>query len=150
DNKELFILAGLCNHVKKHHAAAVPLYRDALADPKVGRNLALQAHYHAACAAACAAAGKGKDADKLDAKERAALRQQALEWLRTELSGWGKLSAANPAPAVKALEQWQRAPELAEVRDEEALADLSAAERDAWRKLWADVDALLTKVRAAG
>jgi hypothetical protein len=34
---------------------------------------------------------------------------------------------------------------LSEVRDEDGLAKLPAAERDEWKKLWADVDALLQK-----
>jgi len=35
------------------------------------------------------------------------------------------------------------------VRDADALAKLPEAERETWRKLWADVDALLAKVNMA-
>jgi len=40
----------------------------------------------AARAAALAAARKGEDAAKLDTKEQARLRQQALDWLRADLA----------------------------------------------------------------
>jgi hypothetical protein len=43
------------------------------------------------------------------------------------------------------LRHWQQDSDLAGVRDKGALAKLPAAERDAWRKLWADVDALLKR-----
>jgi hypothetical protein len=43
---------------------------------------AQQYRYNAACCAALAAGGQGKDADKLDDKERARLREQACDWLR--------------------------------------------------------------------
>jgi hypothetical protein len=43
------------------------------------------------------------------------------------------------------LEHWQRDIDLVSVRDAAALKKLSAEEREAWRKLWADVAALLKK-----
>ena len=46
--------------------------------------------YNAACTAALAGCGQGVDADKLDAKERARLRQQALDWLRADLKAYRK------------------------------------------------------------
>jgi hypothetical protein len=36
-------------------------------------------------------------------------------------------------------------PDLASVRDQEALAKLTEAERAAWQQLWADVEQLLKK-----
>jgi hypothetical protein len=41
------------------------------------------------------------------------------------------------------LRQWQQDPALAGVRESSALSTLPEVERDAWQKLWADVEALL-------
>jgi hypothetical protein len=41
------------------------------------------------------------------------------------------------------LRRWKADPDLAGVRDEEALATLPGAERRAWRDLWAEVEALI-------
>jgi hypothetical protein len=43
------------------------------------------------------------------------------------------------------LQHWQQDPDLASVRGDKALAAMPAEERDAWRKLWADVAALAEK-----
>ena len=47
--------------------------------------------------------------------------------------------------AVKVLAHWREDDDLAGVRDADALMKLPDAERDAWRQLWADLDALLPK-----
>jgi hypothetical protein len=49
------------------------------------------------------------------------------------------------AEAVQALRHWREDANLAGVRDADALAKLPEAERADWRKLWADVDAVLQK-----
>jgi hypothetical protein len=83
--------------------------------------------------------------------ERSKLRKQAREWLEAELKTWTKLLA--PANAqqresiAKTLRHWQRDTELASVRDEAALAQLAEKERNEWKSLWANVDALLKKAR---
>jgi hypothetical protein len=41
------------------------------------------------------------------------------------------------------LRHWQEDSDLAGVRDSAALADLPAAERDAWCKVWAEVALVL-------
>jgi hypothetical protein len=48
---------------------------------------------------------------------------------------------------VQTLRHWQTDPDLAGVRDKEAFATLPEAEREAWRKLWGDVEGLLQKVQ---
>jgi hypothetical protein len=100
-----------------------------------------------------AAAGQGKDADKLDDKERTRLRKQALDWLRADLVMWSELlEKATPQQRTvvqKTLAHWKRDADLTTVRDKEPLAKLPEAEREAWQKLWADVDALLAKARPA-
>jgi hypothetical protein len=52
------------------------------------------------------------------------------------------------AEAILALRHWKEAPDLAGVRDADALDKLPQREHDDWRKLWADVDALLQKTAA--
>jgi hypothetical protein len=49
---------------------------------------------------------------------------------------------------VRTLAHWQRDPDLAGVRDTDALKQLPEDEREAWRKLWAEVAAL--RQRAGG
>ncbi len=114
-------------------------------------NWHIDAVYDAACAASLGAAGKGVDSG-LDDKERARLRSQALDWLRIDLNAWDKRRRDGPkaGPEIqKTLQDWQKDSDLAGVRDADALAKLPEAEREAWRKLWADVDALLAKVDPA-
>jgi hypothetical protein len=102
-----------------------------------------------ACATLLAAAGQGNDAGKLDARGRSALCQQALDWLRADFEAWGKrLAGAMPSQRqaiLQTLRPWQEDADLAGVSDDKALAALPAAERAAWKKLWADVADLARK-----
>jgi hypothetical protein len=96
-----------------------------------------------ACCAALAGFGQGSDAPAGEA-ERARLRAQALAWLRADLTGGGTLARGDDPKALQgSLHRWREASDLAGVRDADALAQLPDAERDDWRKLWADVDAVL-------
>ena len=144
-------LAWLCR-LRRLHVGATRLAAEAFADPQVAPNL-VQAHrYNAACSAALAASGQGVDADKLDDKERARLRQQALNWLRADLALRAKqLETGKPADRAafqQAMRHWQRDSDVAGIRDAAALAKLPAEERAACEKLWADVAALLKKAEA--
>jgi hypothetical protein len=133
----------------RHYLNAVRLYRDAFARQP---QLAGAHRYNAACAAALAAAGAGADASKRDDRERARLRQQALDWLRADLALWGKQTESGTpqtrALVQKTLRHWQQDSDLAGVRDRSALASMSPGEREECQKLWADVAALLTKADA--
>jgi hypothetical protein len=78
-------------------------------------------------------------------------RRQALAWLRADLAFYTK-EAERADPAVKQtvrqrLEHWQKDADLAGLRDTGALAKLPEAEREAWRSVWADVQALLRRVQ---
>ena len=80
------------------------------------------------------------------------LRRQALRWLRADLAAYTQL-AGRDDPKLKLvipqrLGHWQQDADLAPVRDAEALNKLPEYERDAWRRLWADVDALGKKMEA--
>ncbi len=48
--------------------------------------------------------------------------------------------------ARTALAHWQQERDLAGVRDKQALANLPAAERAEWEKLWAEVAGLLRRL----
>jgi serine/threonine protein kinase/Tfp pilus assembly protein PilF len=144
-------LAQLCN-VKRLHRAAARFYTDAFAaEPKLADDLRAEHRYNAACAAALAGCGQGKDADKLDDKERVRLRRQALDWLRTDLEAWGRLLDEGPdrpgrmATGTRALKHWLVDSDFAGVRGPEALARVPEAERNEWQKLWSRVADLLNR-----
>jgi hypothetical protein len=98
------------------------------------------------CVAALAGCGQGADAAKLDEKERARLRRQALDWLRADLTAWGKLLDKQPEKARAAVQQalrhWQEDSDLAGVRGD-GLTRLPEAELQPWQQLWVDVERML-------
>jgi len=145
--EERLALAEWCSIQKLPHAAA-GLYAAAFAvDPKLAEDLTASHRSNAARYAALAAAGVGEDAATLDEKERSRLRQQALDWLRADLTLRHKqLQSSTPGEADKAraaLRHWQQDSDLAGIRDQAALARLPAQEREPCSRLWADVAALL-------
>jgi serine/threonine-protein kinase len=99
--------------------------------------------------AALAGTGQGADATDLGDEQRARWRKQALDWLREDLALLGKrLDEGTPqahAEVAGTLRHWQKTPDLAGLRDDDALAKLPEAEREACRKLWADVESLGTR-----
>jgi serine/threonine-protein kinase len=152
DTAERLALAHLCQE-QKRVAAATRFYADAFAaEPKVAGDLKAQHRYEAARAAGLAGCGRGQDAAQLDDQERARLRRQALEWLRADLALYAAMVEKGPAQAravvPKQLACWQRDPQFAGVRGG-ALAQLPAAERPPWQKLWAEVAALRKRAAKA-
>ncbi len=81
--------------------------------------------------------------------ERTLLRQQALDWLRADLTAWQNLlekSREKTAPIVRQkLQHWLKDDDFNGVRGPDALARLPQAEREAWQQLWADVEMTLAK-----
>jgi tetratricopeptide (TPR) repeat protein len=149
---ERLALARVCQVKKLNHAAA-QLYLDLFAaEPKLADDLKAVHRYRAACAASLAAAGQGEDAGKLDDKEKARLRKQALDWLRADLALHTKQvesgQAAERTAAQKALRHAQKDTDFDGLRDAAALAKLPAEERAAYERLWVDVAALLQKAQA--
>jgi serine/threonine protein kinase/Flp pilus assembly protein TadD len=146
DVGELLDLAQLCLY-KQLYAASVRFFGEAFAAQK---ELTNDHRYNAACAAALAGCGQGKDADALDPKERSRLRQQALAWLRAELTAWRQRLEKDPDKArrlvARQMQHWQRDVDFAGVRDEDGLTKLPEAERSAWRQLWAEVEELFVQV----
>jgi tetratricopeptide (TPR) repeat protein len=148
DTAQRLALTGVCE-AKKRWAAAARLYADAFAaDPKQADGVHPGNRYDAARAAALAGCGKGKDAPAA-AEERARLRRRALRWLQEHLAFTAGHLASGAPRAREGVQEWLRIwqtdPDLAGIRDSAALARLAAEERAAWRKLWADVAALLKK-----
>jgi serine/threonine-protein kinase len=142
--------ARLCA-LKRRYAAAARFWRGAFAAaPKLAEMEPGSPRYNAACAAALAGYGLGKDADKLDDQERARWRRQALDWLRQDLTRWGKaLDRGNAQTRVRVrqeLQRWLTDEDLAGVRGRAALARLPDEERRRWQRLWSDVEALLGSV----
>jgi serine/threonine-protein kinase len=141
-------LAQLC-YDKGLHGVATRLWSDALAaDPRLADDRRAQHRYSGACAAALAGSGRGRD-EPPDEAARAGFRRQALDWLRAELAAWSGVLEKGPAQArpdiTRTLQHWKADGDLAGVRDPDAVARLPEPERRAWRALWADVDALLTR-----
>jgi hypothetical protein len=101
----------------------------------------------AACSAALSAAGKGSEEPPLDEPAKARWRRQALDWLRADLA-YGTKIAQIDLPVVKEvvilrLRRWKVEPDLACVRDDDALDKLPEADQKAWRDFWAEVEALI-------
>jgi tetratricopeptide (TPR) repeat protein len=145
---ESLAVAEVC-HCKQRDSDAVAFSRRAFEQqPNLADNLNAGLRSSAAFAAALAGTGRGEQAGSLDPSGRAELRKQALTWLREELDAWGRCSADEKArrAAEAELRLWQRHPNLAGVRDR-AASRLPEDERQAWRRFWADVNALVNAVR---
>jgi tetratricopeptide (TPR) repeat protein len=151
DNAERLALAQMCYDTKRHASAARFWTQALAADPKLADDRRVEYRYNAACTAALAAAGQATNDPKPDDAARAKLRTQALDWLKAELGSWAKVLDSGDANArqvvAQTVQHWQVDPDLAGIRDGDALAKLPEAERKAWQDLWAEVDALLARAR---
>jgi tetratricopeptide (TPR) repeat protein len=97
--------------------------------------------YRAACAAVLKATGPGSKNGHPGDTERAALRRQALGWLRANLE---LIKQANHGKLVMtSLSTWQQERAFASVRNPAELATLPTEEREAWQQLWVDVAAII-------
>jgi tetratricopeptide (TPR) repeat protein len=131
-------------------AAAARFWREAIElDPRLGDDRQAEHRYNAACAAALAGCFQTNDDPRPSDDQKTKLRQQALDWLNAELGASAKLlaTASNEERAGigKTLERWREDTDLRGIRDDAGLAKLPETERTAFRKLWAEVDALLRK-----
>jgi tetratricopeptide (TPR) repeat protein len=151
DAEEHLELADLCSRYKQLPTTASQFYTEAFVlEPKFAEDMESRHRYNAARSAALAAAGRGKDAGQLKDTDRTRLRKQALDWLRADLAAWTKLAddAKEHARIRQMLQHWQKDPDLAGIRDPDAVAKLPADEPEACKKLWADVADLLKNVEA--
>jgi serine/threonine-protein kinase len=148
DNDERLALLGVCQF-EGRHAAAARLCADAFAaDRKLAEDFAAGHRYIAVRHAALAASGRGADAPK-DDKDRSRLRGQALDWLKADLTAWGKLAEGPTEQRLRVrqtLTHWRADTDLTGVRDKDSLAKLPRDERAKWQELWGEVDALLERV----
>jgi tetratricopeptide (TPR) repeat protein len=148
---DLLNLAFICSTPARHlYAAAARFYSAAFdAQPQLAGAQPSLHRYNAACAAAQAGCGQGKDASPLSEEKSADLRRQALEWLRADLAAWRAVLQEQPAKALpvvaKQMAHWLEDTDLAGVRGPEAPAQLPDEERQAWQKLWAEVEQLCKK-----
>jgi tetratricopeptide (TPR) repeat protein len=150
DNAERLALAQRAYDTRRYTTAA-KLWGDALeADPKLADDRQAQHRYNAACAAALTAAGHSECEPAPSEEAKAKLRERARRWLTAELATWTRLLESAKGQerdaATQALAHWKRDPDLAGVRDAEALAKLPESERKAWQALWADVDHRLRSI----
>jgi len=144
---ERLTLADLCWRYKSYHATAVRIFAEVFAaQPTFADDLAKGLRYSAACSASLAAAGKGHDPQKLDSADFLKLRANALTWLRADLQILAKNARASEPRtvlmAIATLSLWRKDTDFASVREKQALALLPAGERNAWQKLWTDVQDL--------
>jgi serine/threonine-protein kinase len=148
---DLLSYADVCRY-KRREADATRFYVKAFAlHPNLDDELGVFHRYNAACVAARAGAGQDAAASGADAAERTRFRAQSRRWLQDLLDAAAKPEPKDAPPAVLAACLclcWQTDPDLAAVRDKDALAKLPDAERKDWQKLWSDVDALLRKTEA--
>ena len=133
---------------RKEFAAAARFWAEAFAaDPKLAADRKAQRLDHAAHAAILAADGRGKDEPPPDDRAKARLRAQAADWLKADLAAWAKLlqpgSNQDRAALRQATLRWKTDPDLASIRDSEALKKLPEDEQKPWRTLWAAVETLL-------
>jgi serine/threonine-protein kinase len=169
DNDERLSLVGICQFQGRCHAAA-RLYADAFAsDPGLveeftsacrsripgGDNsrlshlesLTTDFRYPAARCAALAGCGLSEDGVRLSELERSRWREQARDWLRADLAEWTRTvdsgSRGGRVLAGKMLTHWPADPGLSGVREASTLDELPPGERQEWRRLWSDVEALL-------
>jgi serine/threonine-protein kinase len=151
NSDDAIALAEMCQQYKQRHVSSTRLYAEAFtAQPNLAADLNQQHRYNATCSAALAAAGQGEDARLLPDKVVAMFRRWALGWLRDDLTAYTKL-AGQSKPAVKQfiqqqLTHWRSDPDLASVREPQALDRLPNNERAAWQALWRDVDELAKRV----
>jgi tetratricopeptide (TPR) repeat protein len=113
-----------------------------------------EARYLAARCAALAGCGLGRDGAGLSRAERARWRQQARAWLRADLALWVKTLDSGLKDdldlARRMLTHWQIEPDLAGIRDLEALDEASAEEHDECFALWDQVGAVLRRIAVPG
>jgi tetratricopeptide (TPR) repeat protein/tRNA A-37 threonylcarbamoyl transferase component Bud32 len=147
DARERLILARYCQMHKQMCVTATCYYNQAFAaQPALADNLDTWDRFFAASAAAQSGCGQGKDADKLDAKERARHRRQAIDWLLADLKAYRQMiekSASKAGPMIaQRMQHWLQDDNFAGVRGAGSLGKLPEVERKEWQKLWEEVEAM--------
>jgi serine/threonine-protein kinase len=141
--EELRTFAIMAYYVR-HYDAATSLFaeaieREAKPEPQDFNARLAEDRYNGACAAALAGSGQGQDAPPRDDPARAQRRHQALQWLRENLASKDSHPQAYVSGGIM-LPHWEHDPDLAGVRDAQALEALPEDERQAWRSFWAEIE----------
>jgi serine/threonine-protein kinase len=149
DNDERLALLGVCQFTNRTLALA-RLYADSFAEaPPLAKAVGPIHRYAAARSAAMAGSGLSPDGGNLSEAERTRWRKQARDGFACELAAWAeKLNGGTTADRRLVwwmLSYWRADPDLARVRERDALDRLSAPERDEWLALWTGVDALFNR-----
>jgi tetratricopeptide (TPR) repeat protein len=149
DASESLAVARMC-YDRKLHTASARFWSEAFQlQPKLMEDMQAQYRYNAACAAALAGCGQGKDDPPPDEAAMIRWRKQAIDWLKADLAAWSMNLETGPPQArfaiSKTLQHWKADPDLAGLRDRAALDKLPGDEQNAYRALWAEVNALLMK-----
>jgi serine/threonine-protein kinase len=101
--------------------------------------------YLAARCAALAGSGIGDDAADIGDAERTSWRDRARQWLLADLKAWNTTPDDPRGVAQQMLTLWQADPDLAQVREPDAIKKLTPDEREEWNALWTDVRRALRK-----
>jgi serine/threonine-protein kinase len=130
--------------VKRRYLDAVRLFDEAFAlEPAQDDDVS---------AAACAASRAAEEASDTPA-ERTRLLNRAIAWMRADLAAWSKaLDGGKEADRLRLLRSvysWRREPNLAPIRDADAIRALPPEQQAQCRALWRDVNALLMRAEAA-
>jgi serine/threonine-protein kinase len=130
-------------YARGRYAAAARYGEQALSMAPDVEELEEDARVFVARCAVLAAAGKGEDGGRIGPRETRRLRGRALDWLSDELDRWTTRLESSPREHVvrvrAELRSWLTDADLAFVRAEGHLADLTSKERDEYRRLWEDV-----------
>jgi serine/threonine-protein kinase len=154
DNDERLALLGVCQFTNRSVALA-RLYADAFtAAPLLARDIRFGLRFRAACAAALAGCGRGEGGASLGHQEQARWRKQAHAWLKLDLAAWARMVDSGPRAvrdlARRRLQAWRSDPDLAGLREADALKKLPVLEKKEWLALWKEVDALLDRQEKPG
>jgi serine/threonine-protein kinase len=109
--------------------------------------------YMAARCAASAGCGHGADGPKLNYVQQQRWRRQSRQWLEDDLAAWTKAVTGDSKTSAELcrimLMLWQDDPDLARLREPNALDKIPAEERVEWIALWKQVrDSLASAERA--
>lgn len=141
----------LARHAKassrQQYLLALRLYQAAFtSEPKLAQDIRTALRSEAATAAALAACGLG-DARDLAINRKSELHQQAIAWLRADMSqykvmlnGWWPWDASS---ARTSMEMWRQTPDFAFVRGKNHTDKLPPSEKSLWSEFWLEVDQVL-------
>jgi serine/threonine-protein kinase len=149
DNDERLALMGVCQFQGLDGVAA-QMYAEAFAsDPTLADDLKAEYRYRAARCAAQAGCNRSKDAAALGETERARWRKQARIWLQADLAARARMLTGASTPTRgqvrQMLARWQTTPDLAGLRDTNAVEKLSVEEKKECLALWDEVAGVLRR-----